>query len=139
MTQIMQKRPRAQHKQTLQRNNGHTISKKTQCADKNPNQPEKRRDGHGNCACTTARINIMVCSKYAAMFWSATFSQLHFNHFLLPSLQVIHEEVTTRVQSTVALPNLHRIHLLVSPSQHRCCEAHTSSSPLPLGLQALPP
>ena len=47
---------------------------KTQCTDKDANKPEKQHDGHGNCAYTSARINIVVCSKYAAKFWSATFS-----------------------------------------------------------------
>ena len=47
---------------------------KTQCTEKDANKPEKQHDGHGNCACTSARINIVVCSKYAAKFWSATFS-----------------------------------------------------------------
>jgi len=36
---------------------------KTQCTHKDTNEPEKQHDGHGNCACTSARINIMVCSK----------------------------------------------------------------------------
>jgi hypothetical protein len=33
----------------------------TQCTD--TNKPEKKHDGHGNCAYTSARINLMVCSK----------------------------------------------------------------------------